>query len=277
MPDRIQCPTSGKVKPRNHANCSGVRQQTSSSKDLRSLAQEASSADRDSAIRDPKAYPIRGQEHFPSSIGSGVWKAAGAKSDSRGHSQVEGRTQGGLHHTELKSPPSRQVQEKAKQWITVEELIRLANMVGIRVDYHTLRFWRRKGLVPNPIRGRDINKLCSRVYYDSSLIERLNFIRESQLKFSLDIRTIRAELDALDRKTSNSGNVEPATIYNERLAEMSLSRDAEMKRRVVNLAGLTLGLALEDIVEILIAKKDGQTIRLELCSGESPTLCPAFR
>ncbi len=153
------------------------------------------------------------------------------------------------------------------QLIPTHELLHMVNALGIDVDYSTLRFWQKRGLVPNPIRGPVSSGRGTRGYYDPSLMDRLSFIREIQKNYAMGLESIRDELERIDGKIAQAGNTAPATLYKERLAELQARRDIESKKTLISMLSKAIGLAPEEIATIVIRKKDGQTIRL---FAESP-------
>ncbi len=145
--------------------------------------------------------------------------------------------------------------------IPTHELISMANALGIDVDYNTLRFWQKRGLVPHPVRGPVDSGRGTRGYYDVSLIDRLAFIRQIQKTHSMGLDAIREELDRIDRLNAATGNGHLPDPYENRLAELRAQRETESKKTMLNLLAKVLGLSPEEIATIMIRKKDGQTIR----------------
>lgn len=145
--------------------------------------------------------------------------------------------------------------------IPTHELINMANALGIDVDYNTLRFWQKRGLVPHPVRGPVDSGRGTRGYYDESLIDRLAFIRQIQKTYSMGLDAIREELDRIDRLNAATGNGHLADPYENRLVELRARRENESKRTMLTLLAKVLGLGADEIATILIRKKDGQTIR----------------
>jgi len=148
------------------------------------------------------------------------------------------------------------------QLIPTHELLRMANALGIDVDYSTLRFWQKRHLVPKPVRGPVSSGRGTRGYYDPSLMDRLSFIRAIQKNHAMGLEAIRDELDRIDKKMAQSANASPAALYEERLNELQARRDAESRRTLISMIGKAVGLGSEEIATIVIRKKDGQTIRL---------------
>ncbi len=146
--------------------------------------------------------------------------------------------------------------------IPTHELIRMANALGIEVDYSTLRFWQKRGLVPKPVRGPVDNGRGTRGYYDPSLIDRISFIREIQKTYSMGLDAIREELDRIDQANAQIHNGHNARPYQDRLAELQSLRDVESRRTLLTVMSKALGLDPEEIATIVVRKKDGQTIRL---------------
>jgi DNA-binding transcriptional MerR regulator/ribosomal protein L40E len=149
-----------------------------------------------------------------------------------------------------------------KQLIPTHELLRMANALGIDVDYSTLRFWQKRGLVSKPLRGPVSSGRGTRGYYDPSLIDRLSFIREIQKRHAMGLEAIRSELEQIDKKIAESTNRPIAQLYRERLAELQAQRDAESQRTLVAVLSKAIGINPEDIAAVSIEKSDGQTIRL---------------
>lgn len=145
--------------------------------------------------------------------------------------------------------------------IPTHELINMANALGIDVDYNTLRFWQKRGLVPRPVRGPVDSGRGTRGYYDASLIDRLAFIRQIQKAHSMGLDAIREELDRIDRLNAATGNGHLADPYENRLAELRAQRETESKRTMLNVLAKVLGLSADEIATIVVRKKDGQTIR----------------
>lgn len=136
----------------------------------------------------------------------------------------------------------------------------MANAVGVDIDYSTLRFWQKRGLVSNPLRGPVETGRGTRGYYDASLIDRLAFIREIQKTYSMGLETIHDELSALDEQIRQRG--EPAQVYQERLTILQSQREADSKRTLLSVLGKVMGIPPEEISVVIVRKKDGQTIRL---------------
>lgn len=148
------------------------------------------------------------------------------------------------------------------QLTPTHELLRMANALGIDVDYSTLRFWQKRGLVPKPVRGPVSAGRGTRGYYDASLMDRLSFIRQVQKNHAMGLENIHAELERVDKRIAQAGTSSATTIYQERLAELEARREAESKKTIVAMLGKVLGISPEDIATVVIRKKDGQTIRL---------------
>ncbi len=145
--------------------------------------------------------------------------------------------------------------------VPTHELIRMANAIGIDVDYSTLRFWQKRGLVQKPVRGPVENGRGTRGYYDASLIDRIGFIREIQKSYSMGLDTIREELEQLDRQLAHLEPEQMPRPYAQRLAELQTQRDAESRRTLLSVISKALGLDPDEIATIVVRKKDGQTIR----------------
>lgn len=144
--------------------------------------------------------------------------------------------------------------------VPVHELLRMANARGIDIDYSTLRFWQKRGLVAKPLRGPTESGRGTRGYYDLSVIDRLGFIREIQKVYSLGLDAIHDELLKIDQEITGSGNV--ARVYHERLANLQSQREAEGKRTLINVVGRVFGVSPDEIAIISLRKKDGQTWRI---------------
>lgn len=144
--------------------------------------------------------------------------------------------------------------------IPTHDLLRMANALGVDVDYSTLRFWQKRGLVSKPTRGRVSSGRGTRGYYDPSLIDRLSFIREIQKIYAMNLELVRAELEQIDQQLAGGHNsaVDP---YKARLAELSAQRDLESKRTLVSVLSKVLGLDTAEIASVTVQKKNGQTIR----------------
>lgn len=141
------------------------------------------------------------------------------------------------------------------------DLLRMANALGVDVDYSTLRFWQKRGLVPRPTRGRVSSGRGTRGYYDPSLIDRLAFIREIQKMYALNLDAIRAELHQIDEQLQ----AQPAPTtdpYKARLAELQVQHDLEAKRTLATVLYKALGLEPGDIASITIEQTNGQAIHL---------------
>jgi DNA-binding transcriptional MerR regulator len=148
------------------------------------------------------------------------------------------------------------------QLTPTHELLRMANALGVDVDYSTLRFWQKRGLVPKPVRGPVSTGLGTRGYYDATLMDRLTFIRQVQKNHAMGLENIREELDRIDKKIAHAGPASAAAAYQERLAELESRRDNESKKTIVAMIGKALGIPQEEIATVVVRKKDGQTIRL---------------
>lgn len=149
-----------------------------------------------------------------------------------------------------------------KQLIPTHELLRMANALGIDVDYSTLRFWQKRGLVAKPIRGPVSSGRGTRGYYEPSLIDRLAFIREIQKNHSLGLEMIRDELEQIDKKIIQSTAVPVAELYRERLEHLQSQRDNESRRTLMAVLSKALNVDPADIAAVTIEKNNGQTIRL---------------
>jgi len=149
-----------------------------------------------------------------------------------------------------------------RQLIPTHELLRMANALGIDVDYSTLRFWQKRGLVPKPIRGPVSSGRGTRGYYEPSLIDRLAFIREIQKNHSLGLESIRDELEQIDTQVAHSPDVVVQELYHSRLNEMQSQRETESKRTLIAVLSKALGIDPREITLVAIEKSDGQTIRL---------------
>ena len=145
--------------------------------------------------------------------------------------------------------------------MSTREILRMANALGIEIDYSTLRFWQKRGLVPKPVRGPVRYGRGTRGYYDTSLIERLGFIREIQKTHSFGLNKIREELDRIDRQNAESGSADTAKPFRERLEELTAEREAETKQTILAIVARAMGVAPNEIGSITIRKKDGQTVR----------------
>lgn len=156
--------------------------------------------------------------------------------------------------------------------IPTHELLRMANALGIDIDYSTLRFWQKRGLVAKPLRGPVETGRGTRGYYDASLIERLAFIREIQKTYSMGLDAIREELERIDRQIAQAGNAPSPEFYRERLQTLQTHRDVESRRTLLAVLGKALGIAPNDIATVIVRKKDGQTLRFiaERIQAEPP-------
>jgi DNA-binding transcriptional MerR regulator len=169
----------------------------------------------------------------------------------------------------------------AKGLIPTHELLEMANGLNIDVDYNTLRFWQKRGLVPDPKRGPVESGRGTRGYYDASLIDRLSFIRAIQKTYSMGLETISTELERIDQQIAKKND--PATCYRARLEELRAQRDLEMKRTLLSVLGKALGISSNDIAVVVVRKKDGDTVRfvadrvaVEPAPSE-PVLAPPMR
>ncbi len=160
-----------------------------------------------------------------------------------------------------------------KQLIPTHELLRMANALGIDVDYSTLRFWQKRGLVAKPIRGPVSSGRGTRGYYEPSLIDRLAFIREIQKNHSLGLESIRDELDQIDQKIIQSTAVPVADLYRERLEQLQSQRDNESRRTLMAVLSKALNIEPAEIAAVTIEKTNGQTIRL----APEPVAAPVRR
>lgn len=158
-----------------------------------------------------------------------------------------------------------------KQLIPTHELLRMANALSIDVDYSTLRFWQKRGLVSKPIRGPVSSGRGTRGYYEPSLIDRLAFIREIQKNHSLGLESIRDELDQIDQRIVQSTAVPAAELYRERLGHLQSQRDSESKRTLMAVLSKVLNIDPAEIAAVTIEKNDGQTIRLAPERVTTPT------
>jgi DNA-binding transcriptional MerR regulator len=145
--------------------------------------------------------------------------------------------------------------------IPTHELINMANALGIDVDYNTLRFWQKRGLVSRPVRGPVDSGRGTRGYYDASLIDRLAFIRQIQKTYAMGLDEIRAELDRIDRLNAAAGTGYSADVYENRLIELRTQHENESKKTLLNLLTKVLGLSADGIETITIRKRDGQSIQ----------------
>jgi DNA-binding transcriptional MerR regulator len=161
-----------------------------------------------------------------------------------------------LHKT-LKEIPS-----VKPRLIPTHELLQMANAVGISIDYTTLRFWQKRGLVPNPLRGPIDDRRGTRGYYDASLIDRIAFIRAIQRNHNLGLEAIRAELDRIDHLCDESQTLHASSLYQARLAEMQALREVEAKHTLFVMLSKAVGITPEEIATVVIRKKNGQTVQL---------------
>ena len=146
--------------------------------------------------------------------------------------------------------------------MSTHEIIRMANALGIDIDYSTLRFWQKRGLVPSPVRGPVSHGRGTRGYYDTSLIERIGFIREIQKTYSMGLEAIRAELESIDRKNAESGSADVAKPFRDRLEELQAAHENETRKTLIGVIARALGVKPDEIASIVVRKKDGQIVRL---------------
>jgi DNA-binding transcriptional MerR regulator len=176
------------------------------------------------------------------------------------------------HHTQDESGRTAQASELRKtikvippvkpRLIPTHELLQMANAVGIPIDYTTLRFWQKRGLVPNPLRGPIDDRRGTRGYYDASLIDRIAFIRAIQRNHNLGLEAIRAELDRIDHLCAESQTLQASTLYQARLAELQAEREVEAKHTLFVMLSKAIGITPEEIATVVIRKKNGQTVQL---------------
>lgn len=148
----------------------------------------------------------------------------------------------------------------AQGLIPTHELLRMANAMGIDIDYSTLRFWQKRGLVSKPLRGPVETGRGTRGYYDASLIERIAFIREIQKSYSLGLDAIYDELAKIDKEITQSNDA--TRIYRERLANLQTQREAESKRTLLGVLARVMNIPVDEIAIVSVRKKDGQTVRV---------------
>jgi DNA-binding transcriptional MerR regulator len=146
--------------------------------------------------------------------------------------------------------------------IPTHELLQMANAVGIPIDYTTLRFWQKRGLVPNPLRGPIDDRRGTRGYYDASLIDRIAFIRAIQRNHNLGLEAIRTELDRVDHLCAESQTMQASSLYQARLAELQAEREVEAKHTLFVMLSKAIGITPEEIATVVIRKKNGQTVQL---------------
>ncbi len=146
--------------------------------------------------------------------------------------------------------------------VPTHELLRMANALGIEIDYTTLRFWQKRGLVQKPLRGPIDNGRGTRGYYDATLIDRIAFIRTIQKNHAMGLDAIRGELEKIDRQSTGAHANHAVDLYQERLAELQAQREQESKNALLSMLCKSLGVAPNDIATVIVRKKDGQTIRL---------------
>jgi len=160
--------------------------------------------------------------------------------------------------------PTEQAKQKTRaktQLIPTQEIIRMANAIGIDIDYNTLRFWQKRGLIPNPTRGPLDTGRGTRGYYDARLVDRIAFIRAVQKGHSMGLDAIREELERIDLLVVQRNDGHPSDLYQERLVELRTQRDVEARRTLLSMLSKSLGIDPEEIATIVVRKKDGQTIR----------------
>lgn len=146
--------------------------------------------------------------------------------------------------------------------LTIREVLQIANTIGIDVDLSTLRFWQKRGLLPNPTPGLAANGRGTRGYYDQAILDRLSFIREVQTDYGMPLGAIREELERIDKKILQSGNASPASLFAERLKELKAERDQGIHSFLFAMVSRALGISPEEISAIVVRKKNGETIRL---------------
>lgn len=149
----------------------------------------------------------------------------------------------------------------------------MANALGIDVDYSTLRFWQKRGLVAKPIRGPVSSGRGTRGYYEPSLIDRLAFIRDIQKNHSLGLESIRDELEQIDQKLIQSTAVPATDLYRQRLEQLQSQRDNESRRTLMAVLSKALNIDPAEIAAVTIEKTNGQSVRL----APEPVAVPARR
>ncbi len=148
----------------------------------------------------------------------------------------------------------------AQGLIPTHELLHMANAMGIDIDYSTLRFWQKRGLVSKPLRGPVETGRGTRGYYDASLIERIGFIREIQKSYSLGLDAIHDELVKIDKEITQPGDA--TRVYRERLSNLQAQRETESKRTLLGVLARVMSIPADEIAIVSVRKKDGQTVRL---------------
>jgi DNA-binding transcriptional MerR regulator len=93
---------------------------------------------------------------------------------------------------------------------------KLADQIGVSTD--TLRYYERRGLLPEPPRSQSGYRL-----YDEKLIERLAFIKSAQ-RIGLRLDDIKELLEVMDKGSCPCGHT--AGMVERRVAEI----DAELRR-----------------------------------------------
>ncbi|MBI5304053.1 MAG: MerR family transcriptional regulator [Chloroflexi bacterium] len=156
--------------------------------------------------------------------------------------------------------PIREPAAPSQGLIPTHELLRMANAIGIDIDYSTLRFWQKRGLVSRPLRGPVESGRGTRGYYDASLIERLGFIREIQKTYSLGLDAIRDELQKIDQDIAIAGDA--SRVYRERLTVLQSHRETESKRTLLGVLARVLNIPADEIAIVSVRKKDGQSVRV---------------
>jgi len=132
--------------------------------------------------------------------------------------------------------------------------------MGIEIDYSTLRFWQKRGLVSRPLRGPVETGRGTRGYYDASLIERLSFVREVQKTYSMGLDAIRDELAQIDKQIAQTGDA--PRMYRDRLTTLQSQRETESRRTLLGVLSRVMGIPADEIATVVVRKKDGQTVRL---------------
>ncbi len=146
--------------------------------------------------------------------------------------------------------------------VPTHELLRMANAIGVDVDYSTLRFWQKRGLVSKPVRGPVDAGRGTRGYYDPSLIDRLAFIREIQKSYAMGLDAIRAELERLDQQIERTGETEPRRLYQKRLAELQAEYDMESRKTLLDVVCKALKLDPMEIETAVVYTRNGQALHL---------------
>jgi len=166
--------------------------------------------------------------------------------------------------------PTQEAPSPSQGLIPTHELLKMASTMGIEINYNTLRFWQKRGLVSRPLRGPVESGRGTRGYYDASLLERLGFVREVQKTYSMGLDTIREELAQIDRQIAQTGD--PARAYRERLTVLQAQRETESRRTLLSVLSRVMGVPADEIATVVIRKKDGQTLRLYADrSGREPS------